>query len=86
MLHVAPVPEAGAAPPPVRDVDGGGEGQESEPAEVVAAVPVPDPHRLQWSFKRRLSEGSRRFHNHGEGLFLVESALLRHYVKWVLTS
>ena len=47
VLHVAPVPEACAAPPPVRDVDGGGEGQEAEPAEVVAAVPVHHTHRLQ---------------------------------------
>ena len=47
VLHVAPVPEACAAPPPVRDVDGGGEGEEAEPAEVVAAVPVHHTHRLQ---------------------------------------
>ena len=43
---------------------------------------------LQTNVKR--NEGSRRFHNHGEGLLLVESAyftfktLLRHYAEWEL--
>ena len=29
--------------------------------------PCPCPSPLYWSLKLRLSEGSRRFHNHGEG-------------------